>query len=185
MPELLLALDVGTTSLGAGVFSPDGRLLAWSSRRLKTTSPAPGHLEQDPNAIWRATLAVMRGALAESGHTADDLAAIGITTQRTSAMTWDRRSGRALTPLVLWSDLRGVERATSLRGEGYFVAPQQAAAKLEGVVASSGTGSDLAWGNIDSYLIWRLSGALRRTPTCNQAGPPAISICRPWAGTRR
>jgi glycerol kinase len=170
MPELLLALDVGTTSLGAGVFSPDGRLLAWSSRRLKTTSPAPGRLEQYPNAIWRGTLAVMRGALVEAGRSADDLAAIGITTQRTSAMIWDRRTGRALTPLVLWSDLRGVERAASLRGEGHFVAPQQAAAKLEDIVAGAGQG-DLAWGNIDSYLIWRLSGGAAHVTDRSQAWP--------------
>ncbi|HLY78135.1 MAG TPA: FGGY family carbohydrate kinase, partial [Caulobacteraceae bacterium] len=170
MPELLLALDVGTTSLGAGVFSPDGRLLAWSSRRLRTTSPAPGHLEQDPAALWRGALAVMRGALAGGGRKASDLAAIGITSQRTSAMVWDRRSGRPLTPLVLWSDLRGVDRAARLRGEGYFVAPQQAAAKLEAVVAGAGPGK-LAWGNIDSYLIWRLSGGAAHVTDRSQAWP--------------
>ena len=170
MPELLLALDVGTTSLGAGVFSPDGKLLAWSSRRLKTTSPAPGRLEQDPNAIWRATLATMRGALADAGRRAEDLAAIGVTTQRTSVMIWDRRRGRPLTPLVLWSDLRGVERAASLRGEGHFVAPQQAAAKLESVADSAG-GGELAWGNIDSYLIWRLSGGAAHVTDRSQAWP--------------
>lgn len=171
MPELLLALDVGTTSLGAGVFSPDGKLLAWSSRRLKTTSPAPGRLEQDPNAIWRAALATLRGALADARRGANDVAAIGITSQRTSAMVWERRSGRPLTPLVLWSDLRGVERAASLRGEGYFVAPQQAAAKLEDVVASAGPGGDLAWGNIDSYLIWRLGGGTAHVTDRSQAWP--------------
>ena len=86
MPELLLGLDVGTTSLGAGLFSLDGHLLSWSSRRLATRSPAPGRLEQDPGAIWRAALAAMRSALADAGHGAEDLAAIGVTTQRTSAM---------------------------------------------------------------------------------------------------
>ena len=171
MGELLLALDVGTTSLGAGLFSPDGRLLAWSARRLKTTSHAPVHLEQDANAIWRATLAVMRGALAAAGRSADDLAAIGVTTQRTSAMIWDRHSGRPLTPLVLWSDLRGAERAASLRDEGYFVAPQQAAAKLEGVVAAAPGGAERAWGNIDSYLIWRLSGGAAHVTDRSQAWP--------------
>ncbi|MEJ0063977.1 MAG: FGGY family carbohydrate kinase [Caulobacteraceae bacterium] len=86
-------------------------------------------------------------------------------------MIWDRRSGRPLTPLVLWSDLRGVERAASLRGEGYFVAPQQAAAKLEGIVAGAGRGGDLAWGNIDSYLIWRLSGGAAHVTDRSQAWP--------------
>lgn len=170
MPELLLGLDVGTTSIGAGLFTLEGRKLAWSSRRLKTTSPAPGRLKQDASAIWRAAVAVMRGALTSAGRTADDLAAIGVTTQRTSLVVWDRRDGRPRTPLVLWSDLRGVERALALRREGHFVAPQQAAAKLEEVFANAGAG-DLAWGNIDSYLIWRLSGGAAHVTDRSQAWP--------------
>src|SRR5580704_3666730 len=106
MAELLLGLDVGTTSLGAGLFSPDGRLLAWAARRLRSASPAPGRLEQDPAAIWRAARAVIRAALAEAGRTAGDLAGIGVTSQRTSAMVWDRRTGRPASRLVIWSDLR-------------------------------------------------------------------------------
>jgi glycerol kinase len=171
MGELLLGLDVGTTSLGAGLFSPDGRMLGWASRRLRTVSPGPGRLEQDPAAIWRATLAVLRGVLATADRTANDLAAIGVTSQRTSAVVWDRKTGRPLTPLVLWSDLRGVERAASLRGKGYFVAPQQAAAKLEEIVAGVGPGDALAWGNIDSYLIWRLSGGTAHVTDRSQAWP--------------
>jgi glycerol kinase len=172
MPELLLALDVGTTSLGAGVFSPDGKLLAWSSRRLKTSAPGPGRLEQDAAAIWRATLATMRGALASAGRAASDLAAIGVTSQRTSALIWDRKSGEVLTPLVLWSDLSGAARAEQLRSQGFFVAPQQAAAKLEATFAGArGRGRDLAWGNIDSYLIWRLSGGAAHVTDRSQAWP--------------
>jgi glycerol kinase len=172
MPELLLGLDVGTTSLGAGLFSPDGALIAWSSRRLATRSPGPGRLEQDPAAIWRATLAVVRGAVADAGRTASDLAAIGLTSQRTSAVVWDRQTGRALSPLVLWSDLSGAARAEQLHGQGYFVAPQQAAAKLEAIVAGvDARGRDLAWGNIDSYLIWRLSGGAAHLTDRSQAWP--------------
>src|SRR5580658_8040683 len=137
MPELLVGLDVGTTSLGCGVFSADGQLRAWASRHLATRSPAPGRLEQDPAAVWRAAVAVLRGAVAGAGAAPRDIAAIGVTTQRTSAVVWDRRTGRPVTPLVLWSDLRGQDRAASLRGEGFFVAPQQAAAKLEGIVAEA------------------------------------------------
>lgn len=171
MGELLLGLDVGTTSLGAGLFSPGGKLVAWSSRRLTTRSPAPGQLEQDADAIWRAALDVMRRALARAECAADDLAAIGVTSQRTSAMVWERRTGRPLTPLVLWSDLRGAARAAELRGQGFFVAPQQAAAKLESVFAGVGPRGDLAWGNVDSYLIWRLSGGAAHVTDRSQAWP--------------
>src|ERR1700677_587744 len=119
MGELLLGLDVGTTSLGAGLFDPGGQLLAWTSRRLRSSSSGPGRLEQDAAAIWRTALVVLRGVLAAAGRDAVDLAAIGVTSQRTSAMIWDRRSGRPLSPLVIWSDLRGAERAHTLRQAGY------------------------------------------------------------------
>jgi glycerol kinase len=132
-------------------------------------------LEQDPAAVWRAALAVLRAAVAAAGATAHDIAAIGITTQRTSVVVWDRRTGRPITPLVLWSDLRGLERAASLRAEGYFVAPQQAAAKLEGIVAEARAAAphnaDLAWGNIDSYLIFALSGGAAHVTDRSQAWP--------------
>ena len=173
MGELLLGLDAGTTSMGAGLFSPDGRLLAWVSRRLRGAWDAPGRLEQDPAAIWRAALAVMRGALAAAGRSADNLAAVGVTSQRTSAMLWDRRNGRPLTPLVIWSDLRGAARAQALRQEGFIVAPQQAAAKLEALVASlpADAAPHAAWGNIDSYLIFRLTGGAAHVTDRSQAWP--------------
>ena len=173
MGELLLGLDVGTTSLGAGLFDPGGRLLAWTARRLRSTSSGPGRLEQDGVAIWRTALAVLRGALAAAGREATDLAAIGVTSQRTSAMIWDRRSGRPLTPLVIWSDLRGAARAQTLRQAGFFLAPQQAAAKLEALVAGlpADAGRNIAWGNIDSYLIHRLTGGAAHVTDRSQAWP--------------
>jgi glycerol kinase len=173
MGELLLGLDVGTTSLGAGLFDPGGQLLAWTSRRLGSSSSGPGRLEQDAAAIWRTALVVLRGVLAAAGRDAADLAAIGVTSQRTSAMIWDRRSGRPLSPLVIWSDLRGAERAHTLRQAGYFVAPQQAAAKLEGLAADlpADAGPDIAWGNIDSYLIFRLTGGAAHVTDRSQAWP--------------
>ena len=173
MGELLLGLDVGTTSLGAGLFTPDGRLLAWTARRLRSTSSGPGRLEQDAAAICRTALAVLRGVLAAAGRDAVDLAAIGVTSQRTSAVIWDRRSGRPLTPLVIWSDLRGAARAQQLREAGFFLAPQQAAAKLEGLVAGlpADARRDIAWGNIDSYLIFRLSGGAAHVTDRSQAWP--------------
>jgi glycerol kinase len=173
MGELLLGLDVGTTSLGAGLFDPGGQLLAWTSRRLRSSSSGPGRLEQDAAAIWRTTLSVLRAALAAAGREAADVAAIGVTSQRTSAMIWDRRSGRPLTPLVIWSDLRGGARAQALRQAGFFVAPQQAAAKLEGLVAglAAHAGRPVAWGNIDSYLIYRLTGGAAHVTDRSQAWP--------------
>jgi glycerol kinase len=170
MPELLLALDVGTSTARAGVFSPAGELLSMARARLASRSSRGGRVEQDADLVWRAVKTVGRRALSAAGRAGADIAAIGLTTQRTSAVVWDRRTGRALSPLVIWSDLRGQARAAELGAAGFFLAPQQAAAKLESILADVGGGDHLAWGNIDSFLIWRLSGGVHATDA-SQAWP--------------
>lgn len=173
MPELLLAIDVGTTSLGAGLFTPGGALAGFASQRLESVSPAPGRLEQDAEAVWKAARQVVAKVLDEAGRVTADLAAIGVTSQRTSAMVWDKRTGDPASPLVIWSDLRGIGRAQELREAGYMVAPQQAAAKLESIVAAvpADLRPHLLWGNIDSYLTWRLTGAAVHATDRSQAWP--------------
>jgi glycerol kinase len=171
MPELILAIDVGTTSLGAGLFSADGQLAGWASVGLRSVSPAPGLVEQDAGLIWRAARRAVSRALVGVGRAPGDLAAIGVTTQRTSALVWDRRTGQPLTPLVVWSDLRGAERARQLREAGFMLVPQQAAAKLEAMLAPFGDRPHLAWGNIDTFLIWKLSGGAVHATDRSQAWP--------------
>ena len=173
MPELLLAIDAGTTNLGACLFAPNGDLLAQSKARVRTVSPRRGVVEQDAAAIWRSARKVVAETLAQAGRTAADLAAIGVTSQRTSAVIWDRQTGKPLTPLVVWSDLRGMARARELQAQGFPLAPQQAAAKLEGMVAGLGDTprARLAFGNIDSFLIWKLTGGAAHVTDRSQAWP--------------
>ena len=112
-----------------------------------------------------------------AGRLPADIAAIGVTSQRTSVVVWDRMSGAPLSPLVIWSDLRGLERSAQLRAAGFFVAPQQAAAKLEQVLSSIdgaarlGRQGRLAWGAVDSYVIWKLSGGAAHITDASQAWP--------------
>jgi glycerol kinase len=177
MPELLGAIDVGTSTARAGLFLASGELLAMARAPLASASPGPGLVEQDAQAVWRAAKGVLRRALAGAGRTGADLAAIGVTTQRASAVVWDRRTGRPLSPLVIWSDLRGVARAGELRGAGFFLAPQQSAAKLESILAgiegapALAAGGHLAWGNIDAFLIWKLTGGAVHATDASQAWP--------------
>lgn len=173
MPELLLAIDAGTTNLRVCLFSPGGELLSQASSAVRTFSPDPGRVEQDATAIWRGTRQAISRALSAAGRTAHDLAAIGLTSQRTSAVIWDRLSGRPLTPLVVWSDLRGVARSRELQALGVGLAPQQAAAKLEGMVAglAEHPPERLAFGNIDSFLIWKLTGGAAHVTDRSQAWP--------------
>lgn len=177
MPELLLGLDAGTSTVTACLFTPDGALTAQASARVRSTSAAPGRLEQDAASVWRQALAVIRRSLALAGRTPADLAAIGVASQRTSAVVWDRSTGRPLTPLVVWSDLRGAARAAELQQAGFPIFPQQAAAKLEAMLAETPDAAALArqgrlaWGNIDSFLVWKLSGGALHVTDRSQAWP--------------
>jgi glycerol kinase len=171
MPELLLALDAGTSNVSAALFSPTGDLLASASAPVRSRSPHPGWVEQDAGRIWRQTKVAMAKALGGAGRTLDDVAAIGVTSQRASAVCWDKGSGRVLSPLVSWSDLRGVARAEELRSAGFMVVPQMAAAKLEAVVAGVPARGRLAWGNIDAFLVWKLSGGSLHVTDRSQAFP--------------
>jgi glycerol kinase len=172
MPELILAIDVGTTTARAAVFTPGGALEAIGAAPLTSRAPHRGWVEQDAARVWRVTKGVIARALAKAGRAPADLAAIGVTSQRTSIVVWDRSSGAPAGPMVIWSDLRGEGRAGELREAGFFLAPQQAAAKLEAVLAGAAApGRRLAWGNIDSYLMWKLSGGAVHATDASQAWP--------------
>jgi glycerol kinase len=176
MPELLLAIDAGTTTARVCLFAPNGRLLARTSSAVRSASLAPGRVEQDAGVIWRSVQRLMRTALAQAGREPADVAAIGITTQRTSLVAWDKKTGRPLGPMVVWSDLRGTERARELMAAGYAIAPQQAAAKLEALIAETpdaealAASGRLAVGNIDAFLVFKLSGGVHATDR-SQAWP--------------
>jgi glycerol kinase len=171
MPELLLALDAGTSNVSAALFSPAGDLLASAAAPIASRTPHPGWVEQDAGRIWRQAKAAINAALERAGRAITDVAAIGVTSQRASAVCWDRQNGRALGPLVSWSDLRGVARAAELAAAGFMVVPQMSAAKLEAVVAGVPAGARLAWGNIDAFLIFRLSGGALHVTDRSQAFP--------------
>ena len=172
MPELILALDVGTTSARAAVFAPDGRILGYGAAPLVSHAPGPGRVEQDAEAVWSAVRGVIAAALDGAGRAPSDIAALGVTTQRASAVVWDRKTSAPLSPLVVWSDLRGAERARDLAAAGFMLAPQQAAAKLEAIMAEvEAPAARRAWGAIDSYLIFRLTGGSAHITDRSQAWP--------------
>jgi glycerol kinase len=125
--------------------------------------PAPGWVEQDPEQLWTATRGLVESALAEARLKPSDLCAVGITGQRSSCVVWERATGKTLSPLVSWQDLRGTQRALELQQEGYWINPQSVACKLEMVLESTANGrermarGELAWGNVDAFLASRLS----------------------------
>jgi glycerol kinase len=171
-PPFILAIDQGTTSTRAILFDADMRPLAAHNIELRQIFPANGWVEHDANEIWRATLACCRAAM--KGVDAHDVAAVGITNQRETTVLWDRLTGEPLHNAIVWQDRRTAERCRALKAEGreqdiatrtgLLLDPYFAATKLEwlldhipGSRARAARG-ELAFGTIDSWLIWKLTG---------------------------
>ncbi|MBN8843180.1 MAG: hypothetical protein J0H88_08020 [Sphingomonadales bacterium] len=160
MPELLLALDAGTTGARAMLVDPAGAVLGVDKRPIVSHYPAPGLVEQDPAEVWTICRAVIDGALTAAGRTIADVAAIGVTTQRASIILWDQTTGEPVAPMLVWSDLRGMEAFKALRAAGFTGWPQVPSAKLPAAIALSGCDpKELQWGTLDSWLTYKLSGA--------------------------
>ncbi len=173
-PSHILAIDQGTNSTRAIVFGSDTHAVATAQREFAQHYPRPGWVEHDPEDIWRDTLATAREALAESGVGADGIAGIGITNQRETVVVWDRASGAAIHHAIVWQDRRTAELCARLKEEGHeptvraktglLLDPYFSATKLawvldhvDGARARAEKG-ELAFGTIDSFLLWRLTG---------------------------
>jgi len=170
----VLAIDQGTTSSRAIVFGADLSLLGLAQREFAQHYPASGWVEHDPDDIWRTTVETARQALAASKLGANGLAAIGITNQRETCVVWDRRTGKPIHRAIVWQDRRTAEACRALKRAGHEPAitaktgllldPYFSATKIawlldnvEGARALARAGH-LAFGTIDSFLIWHLTG---------------------------
>ncbi len=159
---LVLALDEGTTGVRALVLDATGTPRAEAYREILPACPAPGLVEHDPEALFRATLEVLRSALA--GVPADRVRGLGIATQRGTALVWETATGRAVHPALSWQDGRTAARCTALLSEGVFVSPLAAATKIEWILDRVDPGRDavragrLRCGTVDAWLAWRLTG---------------------------
>ncbi|HWI26427.1 MAG TPA: glycerol kinase GlpK [Stellaceae bacterium] len=191
----ILAIDQGTTSTRALLFDAEGQPVAQAQRELTQHYPQPGWVEHDADEIWQAALATARQALAERRLGARDVAAIGITNQRETTVLWDRRSGTPVGRAIVWQDRRTAARCAELTGEGrgelvrertglvidpYFSATKIAwlLDRIPGARAAAERG-ELAFGTIDSFLLWRLTGgAVHATDATNAARTLLFDIHR-------
>ncbi|MDD9874952.1 MAG: glycerol kinase GlpK [Gammaproteobacteria bacterium] len=179
---LLLAIDQGTTSSRALVFDRAGRPLAVSKREFAQHYPRDGWVEHDPEEIWQTTLAACREALGQ-GAAAGTVAAIGIANQRETTIVWERGSGAPIYPAIVWQDRRTAARCEALQQAGreariyektglvldaYFSATKIAwiLDQVDGARRRAEAG-ELAFGTVDSFLIWRLSGGRHLTDATN------------------
>ena len=173
-PRAILAIDQGTTSSRAILFDRGGRPLGQAQRELTQHYPQSGWVEHDAEDIWRDTLAVIEGALAEAGIEAGALTGIGITNQRETTVIWDRASGKTIYNAIVWQDRRTAEFCDELRQQGHeaevtaktglLLDPYFSGTKINWILDNvSGARAraekgELAFGTIDSFLIWRLTG---------------------------
>jgi glycerol kinase len=174
LPDLLLAIDQGTTSSRAIIFDAGLKPISSAQQEFAQIYPAPGLVEHDPEAIWSTTLATVRAAIDQAGAGAKDIAAIGIANQRETTVVWDRTTGRAIHNAIVWQDRRTAESCAALRQDGHesgiaertglLLDPYFSATKIawlldhvEGARAAAAQGR-LAFGTVDSFLLWRLAG---------------------------
>ena len=163
MTKPILAIDAGTTTLRALIVDPDLSVRGRAFARARLRHPAPGRVEQDVGQLWDATVQVVDQALDAAGLRRTDVAALGISAQRSNVVVWDRATGAPLAPLVSWQDTRGAARSAELAAQGYLVSHQTAAVKLEAVLDGIDRGRErlnagsILWGNVDTYLAWRFS----------------------------
>ena len=117
MPELILGLDVGTTSVTALVVDLSGRVHGQGQVRLVSAHPAPGRVEQDPRDVWKRVEEAIGAALNDAGRRASDLAALGVATQRSSVLVWERASGEPVAPMMSCLQGAGQTRAAEWMAE--------------------------------------------------------------------
>ncbi|MEA2316424.1 MAG: glycerol kinase [Solirubrobacteraceae bacterium] len=174
MAKYAAALDQGTTSTRCMIFDHGGEVVAVAQKEHEQIYPKPGWVEHDPKEIWARTQEVMNEALESAGASADDIAGLGITNQRETAVVWDKNTGEPVHNAIVWQDTRTDRLVDELSREGgqtrfqeqtglplatYFSGPKVRwiLDNVDGAREKAEAG-DLVFGNMDTWCIWNLTG---------------------------
>ena len=197
MSKYILALDQGTTSSRAIVFDRSGDMVSVAQKEFAQIFPRPGWVEHDADEIWSSQIGVASEALARVGASTSDIAALGITNQRETAVVWNRKTGRPIHNAIVWQDRRTADFCGDLKEQGHEGVFQRKTGLLldayfsgtkvrwildhvEGARAMAERG-ELAFGTVDSWLLWRLTdGQLHVTDVTNASRTLLFNIhdCR-------
>lgn len=174
MKQYLLAMDQGTTSCRAIIFSSDGEMISTAQKEFTQIFPHDGWVEHDPTEIWATQIGVVHEALAKVGLDSTDIAAIGITNQRETTVVWDRHTGKPVYNAIVWQCRRTAEYCDSLKVQGYadtvrsktglLIDSYFSATKIRWILQNvpgameKAKMGDLLFGTIDTWLIWMLTG---------------------------
>jgi glycerol kinase len=196
--KYLLALDQGTTSSRALVIDESGKVVAVAQKEFTQIFPQPGWVEHDPNEIWASQIGVAADALGQAGASAKDVAAIGITNQRETTVVWDRKTSEPIHNAIVWQDRRTAPICDKMKADGlesmitgksglvidaYFSGTkvQWLLDNVPGARERANRG-ELAFGTIDSWLIWKLTdGKVHVTDQSNASRTMLLNIyTRSW-----
>jgi glycerol kinase len=183
MESYVLAIDQGTTGTTVLVFDRHGAVCGQGYREFPQYYPSPGWVEHDAEEIWQVTLDVIRQALKDSRLHPQQLACIGITNQRETVVVWDRATSRPVAPAIVWQDRRTADLCRQLKSHeadwqqrtGLRIDPYFSATKLYWLLEHSSDlrqraqRGELAFGTIDSWLLWQLSGGTCHATDCSNA----------------
>ena len=201
MPELVLSIDAGTTGITVLVIDPEMSVRGRAYSEFAQHYPRPGLVEHDAVEIWEVTRRVMEAALSDAGASPSDVAALGITNQRETTVMWDRATSRPVAPAIVWQDRRTAPIWERLKAEGLedelrtrtglVVDPYFSGTKImwflnevEGVRSRAEAG-EIAFGTIDSWLVWKLTGGERHVTEPSNASRTLLysldsSAWDPW-----
>ena len=174
MSKYVLAIDQGTTSTRAILFDREYRIAAQAQSEFTQHYPHSGWVEHEPEDLWQGAVSTSRSAMTQCGATARDIAAIGITNQRETTVVWDRDTGDPIHRAIVWQDRRTADFCNSLRAAGnepdittrtgLLLDPYFSATKINWVLDNvagarqRANAGKLAFGTVDCYLLWRLTG---------------------------
>jgi glycerol kinase len=191
--SFILALDQGTTSSRAILFDRSGRIRQIAQKEFRQYYPQPGWVEHDPEEIWSSQYGVLAEVLAKANCTTRDIAAIGITNQRETVIVWDRSNGRPIHPAIVWQDRRTAGYCDELKAQGLSTMIRErtglvidayfSATKLKWILdqvpgaRARADKAELAFGTVDSWLVWKLSGGkLHLTDSTNASRTLLLNI---------
>ncbi|HKK56793.1 glycerol kinase GlpK [Marinobacter sp.] len=190
MPQYLLAIDQGTTSSRAIVFDAGGTSVATAQQEFQQYFPQDGWVEHDALEIWESTLAVCREVLASSGVPLSSISGIGITNQRETTIIWDRKTGKPVYRAIVWQDRRTASGCSRLKSDGHedtvvertglLIDPYFSATKIAWILdnvdgsRARAEAGELAFGTVDSWLLWNLTNGGSHCTDATNASRTAI-----------